>query len=104
MFYSPSKNIAADISCLDGEIDFQILFHGRPVLAIEHIKFSGTGFGEQDLFCSDYVVREHTVNERYSLPTGKERVYENFCSEYMLSFPSSAVLTIRIYDDGFAFM
>ena len=53
MFYSPSKNIAADISCFDGEIGFQILFHGRPVLAIEHIKFSGTGFGEQNLFFSD---------------------------------------------------
>lgn len=103
MFYSPSKNIAADLSLLDGEAGFQILFHGRPVLEIEHIKLSGTGFSDQDLFCSDHTVKERRIDEKYSLPAGKERVYENVCNEYVLSFPSSAILTIRIYDDGFAY-
>jgi hypothetical protein len=50
---------------------------------------------------------ESTINETYSLPSGKKSTYVNHCNELALTFRNSGemlmVLSVRAYDDGTAY-
>ena len=102
---SPNGCISISIETKDGKINYSVKYNSISIIESSNIgiTFSSVDFSEGVKYVSSY---KNTVDETYSMLTGKASVYTNKANETVMTFEKDGHLLdlyVRAYDDGIAF-
>ena len=103
--YSPDNNVKVTISLQDGNLFYKVDENNNGIIDVSKLGLK-TNRGNLDgnfTYLSD---SRTTIDETYSLPTGKRSVYHNYCNEITLNLSNILLnmsVIFRAYNDGCAF-
>lgn len=102
---SPDNKIKVELLLQNDSIFYQVFYNNQLVISPSNLGLRVT-FGMFLNELSFVSSNLHIINESYSLPSGKKKIYQNSCSELTAVFQSrnqNINLVFRLYNDGFAF-